>query len=756
MKVQRVYQAGILISVLLMFTACGSGSTSTTTDDETTDTTTATVVTIPTTGGTTTTGDTTTGSTTGTATTTGDTTTGSTTGGTATTGGSTQDNTYDKSAYLIDSAVSGVSYQSDNKSGKTDTNGKFIYRSSDKKVIFRIGGVILGEFYFKNLKDDTKIYASELLGFSRDESNDQKLVKLLRFLQSMDSDSNPQNGITITYGDAKKLAKSHLDFRNKDLKINDISDVLDSVSKNLISEKRAVANFEKTLNKEGYNKDTYPPLFVSKSSFSVDENLKSSIQIKVVDATDVTFSLSGDDKDEFTLSKDGVLRFKKAPDYETKKLYKIVVNAKDAFDKKTSQSIRIDINDIQEDVLEVPTLVVVMNWRDYSENDASLWHDKFFNLNKNSVNRWFHETMQNRVNIKPVKETSGTNNDGIVMVDMGKNHPGGNDNKKFRDVEIFNAIKSDEVVNNVDFKQYDKDSNGIINQKEMQIIFIVAGGEMAHGDPVDHSIWAHSWSFNSNADTKVDGVYVMRYSSNLSKKGTFARFGSNHGGHKATIGVIAHEMGHALFNLKDYYDMDGGSAGLGRYDIMSGGSWAKKPSDEHKGATPTQYSTYNKIDTKINMDTIEVDGSKTITIKCSSSQSAKLNTNIQNEYFLLECRDTQKHNSDEAFESYDNRFSQNQLFGVLYHVDDDKPNNNEDGRQTQENHYKVAVVEQDTDRLMTDDSKEKMNFDDVWLVGDTINTQKTKLYNNAKTGYSIEVVSANKDTREMKFKITKN
>ena len=401
---------------------------------------------------------------------------------------------------------------------------------------------------------------------------------------------------------------------------------------------------------------------------------------------------------------------------------------------------------------KIPTLVVVMNWNDYSENNPALWHDKIFDVTKNSVNQWYAENTLGQIEFIPVHETQGSIDDGIIMVNMNKNHPGGSNNTTFRDTEIKNAITNAAVVNNVDFASLDKDRDGSLSARELQIIFIVAGGEESYGDPTSHSIWAHAWSFPSSSTLKVDGVYVMKTSEDNTKSGTYTRFGANHGNHKATIGIMCHELGHAAFFLKDYYD-NGGGSGLGWYDIMSGGAWAYQPSDSYEGETPTQYSAFNKIDAGLDENVTTLFGTDTVTIGCSGRDFIKLKTSKSNEYFLLECRDTAKRNSDISLSTADAAFGDNTLFTMMYHVDTNKADNTQSGRQTQSNHYMVAVVEKDSSTLMTNTEDIYADFSDVYTQGDLIS--KTNLYDGSSTGYGIEVVNADYTNREMTLKVTK-
>jgi len=418
---------------------------------------------------------------------------------------------------------------------------------------------------------------------------------------------------------------------------------------------------------------------------------------------------------------------------------------------------------------EVPTLAVIMNWNNYSENDPLIWYNKLFNKDKNSVNRWYYDSTDANIEFVPISESSGTANDGIIMVDMGKNHPGGSNDTSFRNTEIRNAITSSVVDSHVDFASYDTNKDGTISRTELQIIFIVAGGEQSYGDSVSKSIWAHAWAFDSSNAPEVDGVSLMKAAANPSLSGSYMRFGATHGidtadAHKAVIGIISHELGHALLKLVDLYDNDGGGSGLGYYDIMSSGSWARKTTDTYDGQTPVQFSAYSKILSQIDVNTTEINSTiataQTVTIKCSSNSLIKLNTTQSNEYFLLECRDTAKSDSDKSFEHLDSAFTDNKLVSFIYHVDTDKPTdssklpNNESGTQKASNHYMLSLIERDTTNALTSTEDVKAYLSDGYTDGYTIDSTKTKTYDGA-SGYIIKVESSNYTDRTMTFKISK-
>lgn len=422
--------------------------------------------------------------------------------------------------------------------------------------------------------------------------------------------------------------------------------------------------------------------------------------------------------------------------------------------------------------VEIPTVVVIMNWTDYAETDPSIWYDKIFNTAANSVNQWFNETTTGNLQLVPITENSGTANDGIIMVNMGVAHPGSDSDPDpivqlakqtaWRNTYITAAVKtaldaaSVTVENSADFAALDINSDGALDRRELNIIFIVAGGESSFGDPTASSIWAHAWCFDSGSTLTIDGKYVMKYNLNDTLSGWYGRFGANHGAHKATIGVIAHEIGHSLLALGDYYDPFNTSSGLAWYDIMSGGSWAYKSGDLYPGETPTQYTAYNRADSFLDVNVTSLSASADVTIKCSSKEVIKLVTTKTNEYFLVECRDTAKANSEISLNLPDTTFTEDRLFMMTYHVDTLKTNNSEDGVQTSTNHYKVALVEKNTATLLTSTANLASDFSDVYVLGDlAIPTSKTNLYDGNVTNYTIKVIDENTTDRTMTISVTK-
>lgn len=95
-----------------------------------------------------------------------------------------------KTGYLIDARVQGMAYRSGDVTGTTGADGKFQYEAG-KNVVFSIGGVTLPA-----VKGAATITPMELAGESSPSA--PGALAIARFLQSLDDDGNPDNGIVAS------------------------------------------------------------------------------------------------------------------------------------------------------------------------------------------------------------------------------------------------------------------------------------------------------------------------------------------------------------------------------------------------------------------------------------------------------------------------------------------------------------------------------------------------------------------------------
>lgn len=113
------------------------------------------------------------------------------------------------SGVLLDSAVEGVAYSASpsGKSGKTDASGKFDCLAGDS-VSFKVGGIELGTARCASL-----VTALDLAGTANYSDDNEQVGHLLMFLQSLDEDDDPTNGIRISAEAASALAGQSLNFK---------------------------------------------------------------------------------------------------------------------------------------------------------------------------------------------------------------------------------------------------------------------------------------------------------------------------------------------------------------------------------------------------------------------------------------------------------------------------------------------------------------------------------------------------------------
>lgn len=184
-----------------------------------------------------------------------------------------------------------------------------------------------------------------------------------------------------------------------------------------------------------------------------------------------------------------------------------------------------------------------------------------------SVKHFYNTASYSNLVLIPALETYGTSNDGVIgWINLGYNHPntGGSTSTQNQLITKNALIAADSYIN---FASYDNDGDGYISASELHIMVAVAGFESAYSSNTP-GIWAHHWDLNSVGLVTLDGVTLGDWYHN----GGYSQFGEIHLDHPATIGVMAHELGHDL-SWPDLYDTDGSSDGLGVWSIMSSGNW---------------------------------------------------------------------------------------------------------------------------------------------------------------------------------------
>jgi len=178
----------------------------------------------------------------------------------------------------------------------------------------------------------------------------------------------------------------------------------------------------------------------------------------------------------------------------------------------------------------------------------------------------------------------------------------------------------------IDFKDFDSDNNGMVDG--FHFIFAGHGKESGGNDSI---IWSHK----SQIQQRVyqNGKYIEVYSCSPELQGSS-------GTNITRIGVICHEMTHALGGIRDYYDTNyatgGQYDGTAKWDIMASGSHNGNPS----GNCPPHPNMHIKMLLGW-VEPVELNSRTTITDMPNSAENPvayRINTTTPNEYFLLENR----------------------------------------------------------------------------------------------------------------------
>jgi M6 family metalloprotease-like protein len=233
-------------------------------------------------------------------------------------------------------------------------------------------------------------------------------------------------------------------------------------------------------------------------------------------------------------------------------------------------------------------------------SDAA-WNQTFFDQTPGvkSVRNFYTQASYGAFSIDPAAETYGTVNDGVIAVQLGYAHPNSYPSDANNRLITRNALIAADAY--IDFDSLDLDGSGALSVTELHLMIIVRGFEKSYGG-VDFactpSVWGHRGSLATSGGEPapvLDGVTVAAYAygGGYTQEGEYHQASANRAvdcpnlalGHMATIGIMAHELGHDI-DWPDLYDTDGSSEGVGSWSLMSGGSWGRASGGEYSGTTP--------------------------------------------------------------------------------------------------------------------------------------------------------------------------
>jgi immune inhibitor A len=237
------------------------------------------------------------------------------------------------------------------------------------------------------------------------------------------------------------------------------------------------------------------------------------------------------------------------------------------------------------------------------------------------------------------------------------------------------------------FAPYDQDGDGYVDQ-----VAIVHQGTGEEASSSAGDIWSHSWDLNSaySYGCSNGGEYATNDGVTVN---SYIIMPEIYSGGISTMGVFAHEYGHAL-GLPDLYDTDYTSQGVGNWSLMAGGSWNGV---SRQGDRPAHMDAWCKYALGWVVPTIVSSAQDNITIAQASEnddvyQFLAGSPDAGGEYFLVENRQKNAGSFDYALPGA----------GLLiWHIDESKTTNNSECESGPGSpacvsaHYHVALMQAD-------------------------------------------------------------
>ena len=330
----------------------------------------------------------------------------------------------------------------------------------------------------------------------------------------------------------------------------------------------------------------------------------------------------------------------------------------------------------------MPMLLILLEYDNQEiRSSQTTWAQKVFGDNQGELNNYYKEISHDRFYFTPVNESYDTQDDGVIKVHLNKDHL----NTSINDDSFL--VRLSEDMNNalsiadeyIDFSLYDTNQDGALESNEIAIVFVIAGYEDAYeGSHVYNGVWAHQGSLAPSDAPSYDGVTMF----NKERGGKYAIFGELHDDHDATIGIIAHELGHAVFNLPDLYNITSSQGGIGIFGLMGAGSWTRKNDQEYYGATPVHMCAWSKSFIGWVTPQERSNSSTTLTQSASPDYDVIKIPISANHYYLLENR------NDSGYDRGLRELEGNFVGGmVVWHINQNKLTNY---------HFETNTVNADT------------------------------------------------------------
>ena len=377
---------------------------------------------------------------------------------------------------------------------------------------------------------------------------------------------------------------------------------------------------------------------------------------------------------------------------------------------------RIAVNAMNSAKKNLPTAVIVVGFNgsqtpvDYAADYD--WGNRIFS-GASSLAKYYSDMSFGQFSFGPVIEKSefetngNTNlydrgNDGIIHVTVPQNHGDwtlDDEQKTYRSLSkvLTQALKKAEDY--VDFKQYDADKDGIVENNEMALAFIMAGYEASSSNSFKEGRDKYTWAFMANmSDFRQYGITQPAIDDvGFSSFVTVGESGDESSGYdQAPFATLAHELGHYL-GLPDLYDTSDSKFNSYRpwknyqvdiLSLMAGGAWGKDPEGN---IVPYSFDVWSKYKLGwISPQRAEKSGIYNINYSNNNdaNKTLRINTQQKDEYYLIENRQFRKW--DEGMTNEGLNSKEGGL--IVWHIDEGIVKNENENNGVNATYHRPGVI----------------------------------------------------------------
>ena len=199
--------------------------------------------------------------------------------------------------YLIDAKVSGVQYECNNIQGITKIDGSFNFDYVCDEIVFKIGAITLASIPSSQIPFDNKFFISDIIDNNeRNDSNNTSVKNIIRLLQTLDEDMNPENGIHISKTTRNNIQDTSAHKISSPLiSETDLENIIkdSDLNRTLVSPIKALVHFEQTLRDNNIHVDTVPPYKPSLQKTLLASSKEDNIFVNIIGEKNTYIYLDG-------------------------------------------------------------------------------------------------------------------------------------------------------------------------------------------------------------------------------------------------------------------------------------------------------------------------------------------------------------------------------------------------------------------------------------------------------------------------------